>query len=510
MLVERILKLPRLPGEKWWGGIINSPVRMPFPVGASIDLNDLRGNCGMPLLLSNKGRSIWSEEPFRFEIKARSVHVRSNDPQGVIEYRQSGDTLREAYLAAAQAHFPPAGRTPAALFFTAPQYNTWIEMTYFSTQARVLDYAENILRHGFPPGILMIDTLWHPTYGTWTFDAGRYPDPRGMVEQLKGMGFKVMLWVVPYVTADTLTYREIEEKGYLFKRADGQPVIIQWWDGYSAALDITNPQAVAWLHEQLGRLVNEIGVSGFKLDGGQPVNYARAGIANAHVVTHAWNQVGMRYELAEYKDLWKMAGQPVAQRIRDRNHSWHESDGLGSLVPMGLEQGLMGYTFNCPDMIGGGEYTDFPSEGGSAFDPELFVRYSQASALFPMMQFSAAPWRLLNQEHLELCLQMALLHQQMGENILEIAQELACTGEPIMRHLEYAFPGRGYHAVNDQFLLGDNILVTPVVTKDARSRKVIFPPGTWIGDDGSQVDGPVSLEIQVPLSRLPWYRRKTS
>jgi len=64
--------------------------------------------------------------------------------------------------------------------------------------------------------------------------------------------------------------------------------------------------------------------------------------------------------------------------------------------------------------------------------------------------------------------------------------------------------------VCDQFMLGDDILVAPVVEQGARSRVVKFPQGTWQGDDGSTVAGPCELEVTAPLSRLPRYRRNSS
>ena len=60
--------------------------------------------------------------------------------------------------------------------------------------------------------------------------------------------------------------------------------------------------------------------------------------------------------------------------------------------------------------------------------------------------------------------------------------------------------------IKDQFLLGDNILVAPVLEKGARTRSVVFPAGTWQGDEGSSVIGPCVRTINVPLARLPWYR----
>jgi alpha-glucosidase (family GH31 glycosyl hydrolase) len=102
---------------------------------------------------------------------------------------------------------------------------------------------------------------------------------------------------------------------------------------------------------------------------------------------------------------------------------------------------------------------------------------------------------------------MAELHVERGGGILALARESAKTGEPIVRSLEYACPKRGYATIVDQFLLGPNILVAPVVEKGARKRRLVVPPGRWKGDDGSVVDGPASVEIDAPLARLPWYRR---
>jgi alpha-glucosidase (family GH31 glycosyl hydrolase) len=125
----------------------------------------------------------------------------------------------------------------------------------------------------------------------------------------------------------------------------------------------------------------------------------------------------------------------------------------------------------------------------------------------PMMQFSAAPWRILSKENLAICKNMANLHLKMGTEILELARESAKSGEHMVRNMEYVFPGKGYEMIKDQFLLGDHILVAPVVEKGKREREVVFPQGKWQGDDGTIVDGPIKQIIKVPLERLPWYRK---
>jgi len=124
-----------------------------------------------------------------------------------------------------------------------------------------------------------------------------------------------------------------------------------------------------------------------------------------------------------------------------------------------------------------------------------------------MMQFSAAPWRVLDKQHLSYCVEAAKLHSQMGETIAQLAEHAAKTGEPIMRHMAYVFPEGGYEQISDQFMLGDDILVAPVLKKGAVTRKIVFPEGKWLGDDGSEISGPCTVEVDAPLSRLPWYRK---
>jgi alpha-glucosidase (family GH31 glycosyl hydrolase) len=65
----------------------------------------------------------------------------------------------------------------------------------------------------------------------------------------------------------------------------------------------------------------------------------------------------------------------------------------------------------------------------------------------------------------------------------------------------------GLWADTDQFLLGEEIMVAPVLEKGATRRIVVFPPGLWRGDDGQPVAGPASQTIQARLTRLPWWRR---
>ena len=81
----------------------------------------------------------------------------------------------------------------------------------------------------------------------------------------------------------------------------------------------------------------------------------------------------------------------------------------------------------------------------------------------------------------------------------------AKTGEPIVSPIEYVFPGEGFERIVDEFMLGDSILVAPML-ESGSSRKVVLPSGRWKADDGTLYEGG-SHDIMVPLDRLPYFER---
>ena len=89
--------------------------------------------------------------------------------------------------------------------------------------------------------------------------------------------------------------------------------------------------------------------------------------------------------------------------------------------------------------------------------------------------------------------------------IMEVVQNAAKTGEPIVRNMEYNFALKGFADCNDQFLIGENILVAPILTLD-NNRLVRLPRGRWKDDQGVMFKGPKLIEIKnAPIDRLPYY-----
>lgn len=495
-------------GEKWFGGAVNDAHLTPFKNGYTLNLfGNTRTNQAVPLLLSTSGRYLWSEEPFQFTFNKNELIISNNN--GEITVDSLGKNLREAFLNASKKFFSPKGILPDTLLFSRPQYNTWIELVYNQNQKDIIKYAKDIISNDFSPGVLMIDDNWADHYGKFDFRKDRFSNAAGMVDTLHQMGFKVMLWICPFVSPDTEVFRELHAKKYFLYDgaaskpwADAEkPAIINWWNGNSAVFDFTNPEAEEWFHNRLKYMVETYHLDGFKFDAGDADFYPKNSISfktatpNEH--SRLWGEFGKYYPLNEYRAMWKMGGEPLVQRLRDKQHSWED---LQKLIPHLTTAGLLGYQFICPDMIGGGEYGSFI--GRDKLDESLVVRSAACSALMPMMQFSVAPWRVLSETNLASVKKMVALREKYIDYIMQLVKSSALSGEPIARSMEYEFPGQGMAEIKDQFMLGKKYMVAPVVTKENR-RKFQLPSGTWKSDEGKIIKGPKLVEENVALDRLP-------
>ncbi len=241
-------------------------------------------------------------------------------------------------------------------------------------------------------------------------------------------------------------------------------------------------------------------MDGFKLDAGDAYFYNNKNLLSYKKVSpndqcQEWAKIGLEFPLNEYRAMWKMGGQPLVQRLADKSHTWSD---LQQLIPGTVVQQLMGYTFTCPDMIGGGNFASFLP--GSKIDQKLIVRSAQVHALMPMMQFSVAPWRILDSIHFPAVKKSVEIRQQYLPQLMQVMRTAALTGEPALRPLEYNFPHQGFIEIKDQFMLGENLMIAPVVTNED-TRQVVFPKGTWKYKNQT-IKGPVKKMFDVSLDEL--------
>ena len=500
------MKIELLPGERWWTGRVMDGTRMPVKAGDeyALDLRRITPNQGAPLWLSSKGRWLWSDGPFTASVRGGAIETEDG-----VHLEQGCGDLRGAQQAAAKARQRYHGQMPDARCFSAPIYGNWIEMGTDATQERVLAYARDIVRHGMKPGLMIIDDNWTFRYGEWRFDGGHYPDPKAMVDELHRMGFAVMLWLVPYVCAAGEPFLTLAKRGLLVRDESGRPMLFDWWDGTSCLLDMSSPEARAYLTDQLDELRAKYGVDGFKFDAGNPL-LPMPGAVTHHPLApcedcRLYAELGLRYPLAEFREGWDMGGAPLMMRQQDKPHDWEE--GLGLLIPNGIAQSLLGYYYHCPDMVGGGEIN--PIDGGTAIDQELFVRFAQASALFPIVQFSRAPYKALDESHFRLVLAALDEREKRLPLIERLARAAAEHDEPILTPLCYFAPNEGLEDVSDEFALGRDVIVAPVLQKGQTRKAFRLPAGTWRDWRGGThvVSAGAAVTLPVSLADLPVFER---
>ena len=529
-----VSRLKVLPGERWYGAAVNLGAQQPWTDRSetfNIDYEkrdyDLASDCWgggvMPFLVSDKGRYIWSDSPFRFRFSKGMIRIESNSER--VGVAAAGSTLREAYLAGMGRHFPFSGVRPPSEFFAKPQFNNWIEIFLHGVNQEVSEkYVRDLAASGFPCGVFMTDGGWMKYHGAELFDEIRFPEPLRYFDLIRANGWKSLVWMSHFVSPDSQReYRKLRyypragipgsgyEKGldYLVHRKDSsQATLMRWWSGISAAYDLTNPDAFEYYVRRMQKFASDYHFDGFKFDAGNPeflqeddYRLFKPGMPRCEY-GRAYSMVGTRIPYNEFRSGYGTGGQAIVQRLHDQPHTWKA---LRAIIGDMICAGLIGYPYAVGDMIGGGACGSFFP--GKPFSQELMVRSCQLQALMPMMQFSLAPWRVLSKEYCDICRDYANLHCEFAPYILRLADEAAKTGEPILRSMDYEFPGQGFGDCDTQFMLGPDWLVAPVITEDS-AVTVRLPSGIWRDDLGERHVGPKTLNLtSVPIARLPRFNR---
>ncbi|MBO5481496.1 MAG: glycoside hydrolase [Clostridia bacterium] len=476
-------------GEYWYGGAVNDGYL--FPVGEQdsyrIDLtyNDTYNQVN-PLFISSHGRYVWLEKAgiVCFEKGVMTIDAEE------MEIDESCTDLRSAYKKASQKHFPPCGNTPPKQVFRAPQICSWIDLQQEQNQEGILSYARSYVQNGGKAGLIIIDDKWQRDYGDWEFNEERFPDPKAMMDELHALGFDVAVWLVPYVTPDTPTSERLLKADAFLKDESGKLLLADWFDGVSYVLDFTKQSAVDWLGGVVKRLKERYGLIGFKLDCGD-AQYLDRNFKGGNEHNLLWAKViDGKESLVELRACYKFGGSACVQRLADKAHSWgvelvnpddipnhgYLKYGFSAVLPAALAQGVLGYYFSCPDMVGGGLASDF--EPNKPIDNELLIRWCQASTLMPAVQFSYAYWNSPD-ERVRNCMKACMaIREEYLEYILFLIDNAARTGEPIVRYMEYEFPHDGLASVTEQYMLGDKYLVAPVLKKGQTQKEVYFPTAT--------------------------------
>ncbi len=496
--------------ECWYSGCIDDTVNMPYTSKSNVSFNAIRSasyNEVNPLLLSTKGRYIYAPNYFSYSFENGTLTIESPNKMDIGEKA----TFKDAYLFLKDKYFEFDGRHPNKILFEKPQYCTWMALGENVNQEGVMKFAKEILSLGMPPGEIIIDDGWCNYHGEFNFSKEKFPDPYKMCKELKEMGFLVSVWVVPYVSSDSKNYRYLKSKDFLLKDENGKPCILEWWDGFSSAIDFTNPEAIEWFVQKIDSLKERYGIAGVKMDGGDARIYKDGLIAfdkvqgsTANGLAECYCRVASLFDISEIRSTSKCAGLPVMQRIADRYHTWEDSkNGFDGIVKKALIMSFMGYPYNCPDMIGGGQCEDI--ENGVKEDAELNIRYMEAATFMPSFQFSKEIYKF-DEMTKNVVLKMIDIRNKYSSYIVECMEYCAKTGTPIIRPLIFEFNVSPFNM--EEFMVGDKILVSPVIRKGQNEKEIYLPKGKWMYEpDGTMFDGEKTIKVNSPLDVLPYFVR---
>jgi alpha-glucosidase len=360
---------------------------------------------------------------------------------------------------------------------------------------------------------------------------------REVIGRLRARGIHPLVYFRAFVGQDEIGtdrpayYDEALAKGYVAKRADGQPYIyISNFNVPTAQIDFTNPEAVAWWQRRV-REALDLGADGFMQDFGEQVqadmhfangetgetmhnrfpvlfHEATRRLVDAYEREHPDREIWF-YTRAGYSGTPGSAAHEGGNFPGDETTDWSRSAGLASLATDMLNRGVGG-AFGFGTDIGG--YFDFQTPPTTK---ELFLRWAEWAVFSPIFRLHGSinagthtPWTF-DDETVRIYDGLSRLRMRAAPLVAELWERAERTGVPVARPMWLAYPGEPAGARQDQeWMLGTDLLVAPVVEEGARSRSVWFPPGCWAhGTTGARFEGPGDRRVEAPLDTLPWFVR---
>ncbi len=451
-------------------------------------------------------------------------------------------------LLAIIAHFTqltgPAGLPPEWAF------GLWMSSNEWNSQERVEREVQTSLNHGIQPSVLVIEAwsdettfyIWNDAeydprpgaeafaYADFRFPAaGRWPNPQAMVDWLHQHNIRVLLWQIPVVKILDQAHPQheadrayFEQAGFGVREADGSLHKVRpFWFRNGYIWDVTNPAEREWWLRKRAYLLDDLGIDGFKTDGGEHLWGASTRFADGRRGDELWNEYPQRYA-GTYYDLarakrdgitFSRSGFVGSQRsplhwAGDENSTW---EALRHSILAGLNASLSGIPF------WGWDFAGFSGEIPSA---ELYLRGTAMAVFCPVMQYHSeynpqkqpsrdrTPWNIQERTGDERIIptfkEFATVRERLRPYIWREAQHSASTGEPMMRPLKLWYPAASEYA----YYFGRDLLVYPVVEPGVHQVECFLPVGEWFDFwSGESVAGNQSLVVKTGWDRIPVFTK---
>lgn len=477
------------------------------------------------------------------------VYTEDGDELSVPFYFITGDNadiLSKYSELAGKAELPPAWA-----------FGPWISANEWNRQSEIMEQLDATLENQISTSVIVIEAwsdeetfyIWNdaeyePNDGSGAFSlddftfSGRWPDPAGMIDELHENGIKVLLWQIPVLkystTAPVQSMRDqfyAEDMGYVFSREGGSTYRMPsgTWFGSSLLVDFTNPEAASWFLEKRRYLIDELGIDGFKTDGGEFVWGSDVVASNGLSGRSLRNAYPDAYAQAYY-DFINADGQERVTFSRAGGSSMQthplcwigdqlsDEKAFKSAIIAAQSASMSGIPFVAWDIAG---------FSGDVPTTELYCRSVAQAAFSPVMQLHSetsgdpvpsrarTPWNMAERKGSDTCLEVYRYYANLRMNLLPYIYSEAAysseSGEPLMRSMAYEFPG-DTKAVNYeyQYMLGRSLLVAPVTEISSGRVEVYLPEGEWFGLFDGEIYEPGIHTFECGLDEIPVFVRSGS
>ncbi|MFZ5946283.1 MAG: alpha-glucosidase [Bacillota bacterium] len=363
-------------------------------------------------------------------------------------------------------------------------------------------------------------------FWNWKYHDEMYPNLPQTIKELKEKGIRFLGYINQFLSTDGDLYQEAAKKGYIVKNQQGEDYIV-YPDMKGSVLDLSNPEAFAWIKEVIKEHMIDIGLAGWMCDFGEylptdAVLYSGESAESFHNKYPAeWAKANREaVEEAGKGDevtFFTRAGYSGTGRYSymmwagDQMVDWSLDDGLASVIPAALSLSMSGFGLSHSD-IGG--YT-------SLFDvvrtKELFMRWTELAAFTPVMRTHEGNrpgdnWQFDSDEETLLHFaKMTKIYTHLKPYIKEMVKENAQKGIPCMRmpYIHYA-DDKKLLDLKYQYLFGRDLMVAPVYEEGKTTKELYLPNDQWVNIWTGEEYGQGTHEVAAPIGQIPVFYRKGS
>jgi alpha-D-xyloside xylohydrolase len=431
----------------------------------------------VPFFMSNRGYAMFvhTGAPITWDAghgydRLNTLYVGDDELDVFVFLGTPGEVLEEYTALTGRSPMPPLW-----------SFGLWMSRITYKSEDETREVAGKLREERVPCDVIHLDTGWFETdwLCDYQFSPSRFHSPAAMIADLKIQGFRTSLWQLPYFTPANPLFPEIVQQGLAVRTADGN------LPTEDAVLDFSNPAATAWYQDKLAGLL-EIGVGAIKVDFGEGAP-AHGVYASGRSGFHEHNLYPLRYNQAAFDvtkritgdgTIWARSAWAGSQRypLHWGGDAENTDSAMAATLRGGLSFGLCGFTFWSHD-IGGFVKTS----------PEvLYARWMPFGMLTSHSRCHGAPpkepWTY-SPAFLDLFRKVVELKYRLMPYIYAQSAAACAHGHPLLRPLFFDYPeDRASWAVEDQYLLGHDLLVAPLMEEAQRDdgRDVYLPPGTWI------------------------------